>query len=79
MSGIHCRRIASPEPATPTAKQILARLDFKKELAEEYQTKAWEYVMKNEDRLQNVLDSFYFKSMTKTRVSVVEETEFVGV
>ena len=64
---------------TLVAKQILARLDFKKELAQEYQTKAWEYVMKNEDKLQNVLDSFYFKSMTKTRVSVVEETEFVGV
>ena len=60
-------------------KQILARLDFDKELAEKYANEACEYILKNEDALQSVVDTMYFDRMIKTKITVVDESEFEGV
>ena len=60
-------------------KQILAKLDGKDELAGEYWQKAVDYVMQNEDKLQPVLDTLYFRYMTKSRITVTKESEFSGI
>ena len=63
----------------PVGKQILARLDYNKELAEQYANEACEYILKNEDAVQSVVDTMYFDRMIKTKVTVVDESEFEGV
>ncbi len=63
----------------PVGKQILARLDHNKELAEKYAAEAGDYIMRNEDAVQPVVDTMYFDRIIKTRVTVVDESEFEGV
>ncbi len=61
------------------AKQILALLAKDKELAEKYREEAIDYIMKNEDAVQSVLDTMFFARMLRERVTVIEETEFIGI
>ena len=60
----------------PVARQILARLDYDNELAQKYAEKACEYILKNEDEVQSVVDTMYFDRMIKTKITVVDESEF---
>ena len=63
----------------PVGKQILARLDNDKVLAEKYAAQACDYILKNEDKVQGVVDTMYFDRMIKTKITVVDESEFEGV
>ena len=60
----------------PVARQILARLDYNNELAQKYAEKACEYILKTEDEVQSVVDTMYFDRMIKTKITVVDESEF---
>lgn len=61
------------------AKQILALLAQDKELADQYREAAINYIMQNENAVQPVLDTMFFARMLRERVTVIEETEFIGI
>lgn len=60
------------------ANQILALLSKNKPLAEKYREEAVNYIMKNEDDVQGVVDTMFFARILNERVTVVKEAEFVG-
>ncbi len=60
-------------------KQILAKLAKNTELAEKYCAEAGDYIIKNEDAVQSVLDTMYFARMVRERVTVIEEAEYIIV
>ena len=48
-------------------------------LSEKYAAEACDYIMRNEDVVQPVVDTMYFDRIIKTRVTVIDESEFEGV